>query len=247
MSTPSEDRTIQSVPNPGELRILVVDDNIDNRRIMQAMLMKITAVVEFKQNGQEGVDAVFHARAIGHDFDLILLDMLMPVMDGYTAATKIREAGISTPIVAVTALAMADDRAKCLNAGCDDYLTKPLIARDFYLVVGSWLFRVPPDAPEALATDLTSNPVMAELAEDFRQSLPERLKEIRSALAADDVSMIRVLAHRLRGTAANLGMPQVSYAAGLTEDAFAQSPSSNEARHAITRLLSTLEYVIRHR
>ncbi|ASD64863.1 response regulator [Bdellovibrio bacteriovorus] len=101
--------------------ILLVDDVEDNRLLIQRMLAKRGANLTLATNGQEGL-----TKALEKEFDIILMDIQMPVMDGYTATRKLRQAGYSKPIIALTAHAMKDDRERCLEAGCTDYLTKPV-------------------------------------------------------------------------------------------------------------------------
>ena len=84
------------------------------------------------ENGQVGCDLVATAAAKGRPFDLVLMDMQMPVLDGYDAVRRLRAAGVDTPVVALTAHAMKGDRERCIQAGCDDYLAKP-INRDVLL------------------------------------------------------------------------------------------------------------------
>ena len=86
---------------------------------------KAGAEVQVVENGQMALD-----RACAEEFDLILMDMAMPLMDGYTAARSLRELGIDVPIVALTAHALAGERERCLEAGCNDYLTKPIDRAD---------------------------------------------------------------------------------------------------------------------
>ncbi len=101
--------------------ILLVDDVEDNRLLIQRMLSKRGARLSVATNGEEGL-----SKALGGDYDVILMDIQMPIMDGYTATRKLREAGYKKPIIALTAHAMKDDRERCLEVGCTDYLTKPV-------------------------------------------------------------------------------------------------------------------------
>ena len=120
-------------------RILLVEDGADNQRLISYLLKKAGLDVSIAEHGQEALVAIYgqwpisDSEIIAHQtagfqnpFDLILMDMQMPVMDGYTAAQTLRQLGNPIPIVAVTAHAMEGDREKCLDAGCDDYITKPI-------------------------------------------------------------------------------------------------------------------------
>lgn len=102
-------------------RVLLAEDSQDNRRVISFMLCKFGLKPEIAANGQEA----FHA-ALARPFDLILMDMQMPVMDGYDSTQALRRSGYKGKIVAMTAYSMREDRDKCLLVGCDDYLTKPV-------------------------------------------------------------------------------------------------------------------------
>jgi Amt family ammonium transporter len=119
-------------------RILLAEDGPDNQRLIAFVLKKAGAVVTVAPNGRIAYDEALAARAHGQPFDVILMDMQMPVMDGYTATMQLREAEYAGPIIALTAHAMDGDDSKCRAAGCDDYLTKPIDRNTFLATVASW-------------------------------------------------------------------------------------------------------------
>jgi len=116
-------------------QILLVEDGEDNRRLISLTLKKSGFEVTHAENGEVGVQVALAARDVGEPFDLILMDMQMPVMDGYEATRRLREEGCDIPIVALTAHAMKGDRERCLAAGCDDFATKPISRRDLLKTV----------------------------------------------------------------------------------------------------------------
>lgn len=114
-------QTPRGVPSLAGTHILVVEDGDTNRKLIGLVLQRAGAQVAMAENGRIGVD-----RAMEHPFDVVLMDMQMPVMDGYTAATLLRQQGFTAPIIALTAHAMKGDQDKCLAAGCSGYITKPI-------------------------------------------------------------------------------------------------------------------------
>ncbi|MBL4697910.1 MAG: response regulator [Phycisphaerales bacterium] len=107
-------------------KLLVVDDAKDNRMLLKHILKKTGAEIEFAMDGKQALDSVDSAMQSNEPFDLILMDMQMPVMDGYLATVKLRESGNNIPVIAVTAHALEGDREHCLDSGCNEYLTKPI-------------------------------------------------------------------------------------------------------------------------
>jgi CheY-like chemotaxis protein len=106
--------------------ILVADDAPDNRRLISLFLSKAGAQVTVAENGKQAYEAAIDRWRAGRPFDLIVIDMQMPVLDGYQATKMLRAAGYPGPIIALTANAMAGERAKCLAVGCTDYASKPI-------------------------------------------------------------------------------------------------------------------------
>lgn len=121
---------------PGKIRlegrVLLVEDGPDNQRLISRIIERAGAEVAIADNGLNGCKAALGAYADGDPYHVVLMDMQMPVMDGYQATRVLREAGYRGPIIALTANAMVGDEQKCLDAGCDAYLTKP-INRDMFL------------------------------------------------------------------------------------------------------------------
>ena len=112
--------------SPRSRRVLLAEDNSDNRRAIRTRLEQLGLDVSTAQNGQEALDVALGSIAHGRAFDLILMDMQMPVLDGYEATRQLRVRGYEGPIVALTAFALDEDREECLRFGCDDHISKPI-------------------------------------------------------------------------------------------------------------------------
>ena len=129
-------------------RVLLVEDSPDNQRLLSVMLRKAGVDVEVASNGRIGVERVMEVRAAGGTFDLILMDIQMPEMDGIAAIEWLRRRDVATPIVALTAHALSEDRDRCLAAGSNGYETKPISRARLAEVLARFLPGLPAGAPD---------------------------------------------------------------------------------------------------
>ena len=209
-------------------RVLVADDCRDNQRVILHHLKQLGLETEVVENGDLAVE-----RALSGRFDLILMDMQMPELDGYGAASSLRRSGYQGPIIALTAHAMIEDRERCLRAGCTDYLTKPVESRKLALAVARHLGThrgVPrPDLPrpekhavteeDAIVSQFRDAPGMENLLREYVESLPDKVSRLRSLLTVGEIGDLQSLAHQIKGHGGMYGYPCLSEAAGLIEEA----------------------------
>lgn len=139
---PSASIASEVVPQPclppnclAGMTILLAEDGIDNHRLIGTLLRKAGAEVTVVENGLQMIDAAWGAARNARPFDFIVTDMQMPIIDGYEAARRLRADGYVGHIIALTAHAMAGDRQRCLNAGCDDYASKPINKYDLLVTL----------------------------------------------------------------------------------------------------------------
>jgi CheY-like chemotaxis protein/anti-sigma regulatory factor (Ser/Thr protein kinase) len=123
---------------PLACRVLLVEDGPDNQRLIATILRKAGAEVTVAGNGQAGCDLVREATIRGEPYDVVLMDMQMPVLDGYEATAQLRRGGYRRPVIALTAHAMQGERERCLAAGCDDFLCKPITRAALVDTVRRW-------------------------------------------------------------------------------------------------------------
>jgi CheY-like chemotaxis protein len=126
-------------------RILLAEDGPDNQRLIAFLLKKAEADVTLAENGQVAYDEALAACDRGEPFDVILMDMQMPVLDGYEATRRLRAEGYTSPILALTAHAMEGDIQKCLDAGCDAYLSKPIEREKFLATINGVVSQPKPE------------------------------------------------------------------------------------------------------
>ncbi len=208
-------------------RILLVDDGDSNRKLISLVLKRAGAEVECAVDGQAGFELVTRK-----DFDLVLLDMQMPIMDGYTAARKMRQHGVDIPIVALTANALKGDESKCRAAGCSGFLTKPIdIDQLLYALVtelGGTRPRLhskrPLESKESpkegtIRSSLPiEDPEFLEIVEEFVGRLHEKLDAMDRAWAKKDLEGLARLAHWLKGAGGTAGLHEFTETAKKLEN-----------------------------
>lgn len=216
-------------------RVLLAEDNVTNQQVALAMLRKFGLAADAVANGHEAVAAL---KAL--PYDLVLMDVQMPDMDGLEATRKIRspQSGISNnaiPIIAMTAHTMSGDREKCLDAGMDDYIVKPVNSFALYETLKKWL----PSAKQKRestadkkkgTSDMGSRPgdneqqgpvvfdrdgiferlagdedLIAEIIETFLDDIPRRIKSLADAVESQDQKNAELESHTIKGSSANIG------------------------------------------
>jgi CheY-like chemotaxis protein len=204
---------------PAGVRVLVAEDNEVNRLVIETMLSKRGLAVDLAGDGAEALAKLAHG-----DYAAVFMDCQMPNVDGYEATGRIRAqewAGARLPVIAMTAHAMTGDRERCLAAGMDDYMSKPLRPEALDEVLERWLGVAPAggDAPEPareavdalidsarVRTFLTDYPdIVGQLLDLFLQSTPPLLAELRTAIDGGDGEELRRAAHKLKGSCQNIG------------------------------------------
>jgi signal transduction histidine kinase/DNA-binding NarL/FixJ family response regulator len=230
-------------------RVLLADDGFDNRQLLTHFLTRAGAEVVCVENGRLAYEAVGAAAKTDMPFDLVLMDMQMPELDGYGAAAKLRAAGFELPIIALTAHAMAEDRAKCLAAGCTDYLSKPVDKTLLVETAAKYMPSAPgPSIPatEAILDEVASAaPTQASAPGDadstslrsqsagdadlsaflpsFIANLPIAVSHLSEGGAGNRGAAVRVSLHQLKGTAGMYGFPTISERAADLERLLKQS------------------------
>jgi signal transduction histidine kinase/CheY-like chemotaxis protein/HPt (histidine-containing phosphotransfer) domain-containing protein len=219
-----EQRAPAARPAPNLLascRVLLAEDGHDNQVLIKTFLVSAGATVTIVPDGQQAVQEANGALLAGKSYDVILMDMQMPVLDGYGATSKLRQTGYRGPIVAITAHAMAGDRERCEAAGCDDYLSKPVDRMKLTATVARFKPRAPA-SDEALVSTLSDDEDMREIVREFVRDLPDRSAAILRASQASDYETLERMAHQLKGAAGGYGFPRITEAAAAVERAVSE-------------------------
>lgn len=207
--------------------VLVAEDNVVNQRLVTLLLEQLGLKAHVVENGQQAVEAVTM-----HDYPVVLMDCHMPEMDGFTATKIIRErethTGRHIPIIAVTALAMVGDRERCIAAGMDDYISKPIdreslknkltlwMDREFTLVLEDMAVHATPAFYERDPLNLREletfygTKQLAGVLHLFLQSGRKQIEDLDSGIAEQNQQLVQRIAHELKGSSASLGAKEMS-------------------------------------
>jgi CheY-like chemotaxis protein len=190
--------------NRAGLRVLVVEDNSVNQRVALVQLKKIGYEADAVANGLEALDALDRI-----PYGLVLMDCQMPEMDGFEATREIRKRekdNRRTPIVAMTANALEGDREKCVAAGMDDYISKPVKPQDLARVLEQWGSPVDSKSLEDLRELVDRDEAaFAALVQQYLSSSEKLLENLRAAIPLGDAVKVEDLAHTLKGSSSHFG------------------------------------------
>lgn len=246
---------------PTTRRVLVAEDGQFNQTLIATILRRQGCEIILAENGTIAVSEALAAMAGPGPFDLILMDMQMPEMDGYTATRTLRDKGYAGAIVALTASNKDGDRERCLDAGCDDYLTKP-ISRQALLSVFQSSADTEAPKPFSAATVKKeqaagfqfafSGPILSALKDDvemqgvvagFVERLGAFTDDLRIAGRNGDMQKLARLAHQLKGAAGGYGFMPVSEAAARLETRIADNAAEDDISEAVENLIAICERV----
>ena len=231
-------------------RLLFAEDEPSVQRIVRGLLEKMGLEVTIAGDGRMACDLAERSKAEGRPYDLILMDIQMPKMNGYEATRWLHQHGWRGPIVALTAHAMVGDREKCLAAGCDDYIAKPIVVTRLRDVLASYLGRKAVSAdrrPEgeavaAQSADFFKNgpsdaDMATQTAEAFSGRLPMWVEIIKNALVERDLHRLAEIARQLKGAAAAYGFSQIADAARATQQQVAEEQDLERLQTTVGELV----------
>jgi len=187
--------------------VLLAEDNADNQRLVSMYLKTFGATVTIANNGKEAIDKIKE-----DEFDLILMDMQMPVMNGIDATKYLREMGYTKPIVALTANAMKEDRTSFHQAGCNSFIKKPISQQEFKECIFKYLKEVEiiEEQKEPItSTILIDEPEMKDLIDRFIEKIPEYITRIKKSNDNRNWQELRENVHDLKGTSGNYGFDEL--------------------------------------
>lgn len=207
-------------------RVLLIDDDSSTVQLATFHLEKLNAVVDHAENGEIGVEL-----ALKESYDIILMDMDMPVMDGFTAIKTLREKGYRGKIVAATALTQEGDEQRCLDAGCDKYISKPYTRDDLNALIQSL-------HEEPLFSSHIDDPTMSEMIDGFVNELPGFVRELEEALSKQDNKNMERIARLMKGKGTAFGFEIITETAMKLENATVANESFDEIGNIASSLIA---------
>jgi CheY-like chemotaxis protein len=224
--------------------ILVFEDNTMNQQVITEHLTRVGIKAVIAENGKIGVDKVKSRLVTGEKlFDLIFMDIHMPVMDGLEAAAIIHSLNIETPVVAMTANIMPNDRELYSDAGMIDYLGKPFTSQELWKCLSKYL--KPSEWKKENSTELkkTEDEFWQKLLNLFVKNYKDKFIEIEEALETGDIELAHRIVHTLKGNAAQLKFTGLQQAAGEVEDSL-KNKENNTTKEQLITLKEQLDAVL---
>lgn len=199
-----------------QTRVLVVEDDLALAQLAKFHLEQLHASVEHAENGQVALE-----KASQNVYDLVLMDMEMPVMTGFESVRELRKRGYLGIIVATTALTQPVDQMRCIEAGCDQYIPKPFSRHHFNNLLA--FIRTEP-----LLSGFCHDAAMASLIESFLKELPHKIRSLEQAVTEGDAQSIEIMARALKGQGGSFGFQIISDAARQVESDVQEGATSEQ-------------------
>ena len=236
LPAPTSPAETLAYPRPSA-RLLIVEDHDINRQLMLAMARAGGLEPDFATDGAAAIDRVAAAEAAGAPYDLVFMDVQLPQLDGLAATRALRQRGIATPVIALTAHAEPEDIARAKAAGMQDHLAKPVQLPSFFAAIARHLPEVP---LMEVADAVDPSPGLRARYAARKAEIATALAALPSAPGADDVAALADALHKLAGTAALFGEAALGTVAGVAERHLRATPLDAEARAALTALRAAL-------
>ena len=211
--------------------VLLAEDNPDNQRLISMYVKNTGASVVVVNNGKEAVE-----KAIASNFDLIMMDMQMPLMGGAEAVKWLRQVGNQTPIAMLTANAMKEEKDRCVKLGANEFLTKPIDKQVFYVVLEKYLAKATRQSDQS---DFDYDVELAKLTAEFVESLPAYAENLQKAAENQDWEQTGSLVHQLKGAGGGFGFHKLSTLAENIES----NLKTNSLNEVVTGLGEIFEYI----
>ncbi|WP_316796675.1 ATP-binding protein [Pedobacter agri] len=232
-------------------KILIIDDNEMNRLVAATILLNYGAQVMVAETGELAIEM-----AIEDNFDVLLMDIQMPVLNGYETTGRLRIAGYTGPIIALTASAITGEKEKCLAAGMDDYITKPIKEKAFISLLDKWI----KDRPYSMIQPKIEQPLysleglreiskgredfVTKMIELFCKQMPVANNELAEALNVKDFNALSLISHKLKSTIDNLRILSIQRVIRDIETLSNSNISIEDLKFMVDTVIKTIDQVV---